>query len=77
VNEQITAHPALASAKRAIRRDIAHLTPAQVFRLAAFADTLRFGDDRGRWDLSASYAIDNPEYQWKCDEPSVTKKGGA
>lgn len=44
-------------------------------RLAAMADAMRYGDDRGRWGLSASYAETQPEHHWKCDEPPVTKRG--
>lgn len=68
-------HPAVASAKRAIRRTLSRLTPAQAFTVAAFAETLAYGEDRGRWALSASYAADNPDHRWKCDEPSATKRG--
>ncbi len=65
----------MSSAKRAVRRDLAHLTRQQVFLLAAMADTFRYGDDRGHWQLSALWAENTPSYQWKCDKPSST--GGA
>src|SRR5688572_2008911 len=68
--------PALASAKRAIHRVLAQLTPAQVFHAAAYLEILHTGEDRGRWALSASYAASQEEpYRWKCDAPDVTKGG--
>lgn len=66
-------HPAIASAKRAIRRSLSGLTPKQVFGVAAMVETLQHGEDRGRWGLSASYATDQPAHRWTCDAPGVTK----
>jgi hypothetical protein len=66
------AHHALASARRAIRDGVSKLTPAQVFHLAAYVSILQTGEDRGRWELSASYATEQPGYRWMCDEPSRT-----
>lgn len=71
----IKEHPALASAKRAIRRGLPRLTAEQVFHVAAVVDTMQYGEDRGRWALSVSYAADQPEYHWRCDEPIVTQGG--
>lgn len=66
-------HPAHASAKRAIRRGLSHLKPPDVFRVAALVETLAYGEDRGHWALSVSYAADNPDcfeppYHWTCDD---------
>jgi len=43
-------HPALASAKRAIRRSLSRLTPVQVFQVAVLVNP------SGHWGLTASYA---------------------
>jgi hypothetical protein len=59
-------HPALASAKRAIRRALAQLTPVQVFSVACVVETLAYGEDRGHWGLSIAHAARTPH----------TSKGG-
>jgi hypothetical protein len=53
-------HPALASAKRAIRRALPHLTPVQLVRVAATTELLAYGEDRGRWSLSTQWAEEFP-----------------
>jgi len=55
--------PALASARRAIRRTLSHLTPVQLMRLAATAELLAYGEDRGRWSLSVEWADDHEPAQ--------------
>lgn len=67
-------HPALASAKRAIRHAVSHLMPAQVLHVAAYIAQLETGEDRSRWALSASYMSNHPEFRWTCDDPKPTKK---
>jgi hypothetical protein len=67
-----TDHPALASAKRAIRRHVATLRPELVFRVAAIVELLATGRENGAWSLSAEFAAEQPDYVWKCDAPSVT-----
>jgi hypothetical protein len=57
----LNAHPALASAARAIRRGVSRLTPPQVFQVAALVDTLQYGEDRWRRALSASCATTHPD----------------
>jgi hypothetical protein len=60
-------HPAVASAKRAIRRNLNYLTPRQLFLLAAFTDTVRYNDEySGRsWLMSADYAAAQEQAQGK------------
>src|SRR5262245_33412514 len=53
-------HPVVASAERAIRRNLSARTAQQVFVLAALADVYRYGKDRARWSLSAEYAASHP-----------------
>ena len=70
-----TEHPAVASAKRALRRAIPHLTDQQVFQTACIVETLAYGEDRGHWGLNASSGANQTEHHWRCDEDSVTKRG--
>lgn len=63
MNANTNDHPAVAGAKRAIRRSLARLTPVQVFHVAALVDP------GGMWGLSASYAETQPAHVWKCDAP--------
>jgi hypothetical protein len=48
---QTREHPAVTSAKRAIRRGLAPLTPRQTFHVAALVDMLHTGTDASGWVL--------------------------
>ncbi len=64
-------HPALGSAKRAIRRRLRVLSAEDVFVLASLAEQMATGADRALWSSSATYAALHPEMF----EP--TRNGGA
>ena len=53
-------HPALASARQAIVRNLRQMSPAEIFHIAALTDILLTGRDDARWSLSADYAHDHP-----------------
>ena len=72
----IREHPALTSAKHAIRRNVSRLTPIQVFHVASLTEILRFGEDAAHFDWVAKNAETLPPYHWTCDEPRITKEGG-
>lgn len=63
-------HPTVTAARRAIRRALPKLTPIQVCRLAATAELLAYGEDRGRWSLSVPSAERQP-YQLGADVAKV------
>jgi hypothetical protein len=50
--------PAVRSARLAIARALPHLSAHIVFTIAALAEDLAYGEDRGQWGLSAQQAKD-------------------
>jgi hypothetical protein len=55
-------HPVVSSARSAIRRALPHLSTLQLVRLAATAELLAYGQDRGKWSLSIEWAEQHPEH---------------
>jgi hypothetical protein len=55
--------PYVRQARSAIRRALPKLTEVQVLRLAATAETLAYGEDRGRYGLSANWSEEKERAQ--------------
>jgi hypothetical protein len=47
---------AVRNAQRAITSALPHLSPADLFLIAAIAERLGYGEDRGNWLLSREHA---------------------
>jgi hypothetical protein len=58
-----TVHPYVTGVRRAIKRALPKLSEVQVLRLAATAELLAYGEDRGKWSLSVPYAEQNEQAQ--------------
>jgi hypothetical protein len=55
--------PYVLHAREAINRALPELSEIQVLRLAATAELLAFGEDRGKWSLSADCSEDKERAQ--------------
>jgi len=60
-NEAADVHPVVKGARRAIRRVLPLLSTVQVVRLAATAELLAYGEDRGHWSRSVDWAAEQAQ----------------
>jgi hypothetical protein len=73
----IAVPPYLTSARRAIRRALPKLSEVQTLRLAATAELLAFGEDRGKWSLSANWSEQQAAQPYQIAGLSRTRRGAS